>query len=314
MSDETAGSGGEARDTESLRALETGGLPVTAHKRIAEAESAGGTWSSDLSVAELAAVRAVGFEPLGLVMGSSVYHIGYQYGPSAAPVGGQVARGVYVEAFPCTHGYYHEGIRSGYNWEHRVFEAGITTARNLAMSRLVAEAQELGAHGVVGLRVRFDRPQRTAGNVEFVAVGTAVRRAGAPPLAQPFTCHLSGQQFAKLMRIGFVPAAFVLGVAAVEVDPGCAMEYQERSYVNQEIVQPTVAVQRCREIAVAHLEHEAGLVGDGVVGVEVSFVEHALGAGSHLYELQATGTAIRRFADEPLPAQPIAVMRLGGGR
>ena len=208
----------DARDAESVRSLEEGGLPVTARRRIREAEATGGTWSSDLSVAELAGVRSVGFDPVGLVMGSSVYHIGYQWGPRAFGLGGMSAQppglaGAYSETFPCTHGYYHEGSRSGFNWEHRVFEAGITTARNLAMTRLCAEAQALGAHGVVGLRVRFSRPAGTAGNVEFVAVGTAIRRRGAPPLAYPFTCHLSGQQFAKLMRIGYVPAGFVLGVA-----------------------------------------------------------------------------------------------------
>ena len=303
----------DERDAESLAALAQGGLPVTARKRIAEAGATGGTWGSDLSVAELAAVRAVGFEPAGLVMGSSVYQIGYQWGANAMSLVGSGGGYWYSEQFPCLHGWGHEGSRTGYNWEHRVFEVGITTARNLAMSRLSAEAAAVGAHGVVGLRVRFERPQGTAGQVEFVAIGTAVRRRGAPVLAQPFTCHLSGQDFAKLVRSGLVPAAYVLGVGAVEVDAGCVMEYQERSYVNQEIVQPSIAIQRCREIAVSHLEHEASLVGEGVVGVEVSFTHHPLGFGSELFELQATGTAVRRFADVPPQSAPLAILRLGGG-
>jgi uncharacterized protein YbjQ (UPF0145 family) len=301
------------READTVESLQHGGIPATARRRIAEAEAAGGTWSSDLSVAELASLRAVGFDPLGLVMGSCVYQIGYQWG---ANYGSGLLRGAragaYVETFYCEHAYAHEGMRPGYNWEHQVFEAGITEARNLAMSRLVAEAQALGAHGVVGMRVRFERTAGTAGQVDFTAIGTAVRRAGSPPLKSPFTCHLSGQQFAKLLRVGVVPAAYVMGVAAVEVDAGCTMEYQERSYVNQEIVQPTRAVQRCREIAVAHLEREAAQVGDGVVGVELAFSQHSLGIGSELFELQATGTAVRRFTDAPLPAEPLAIMRLGG--
>jgi uncharacterized protein YbjQ (UPF0145 family) len=299
------------RDAESALALEHGGLPVTALQRIREAEESGGTWSSDLSVAELAAVRGVGFTPVGLVMGSSIYHIGYQWGPRMG-MGMSGQAGIYAKAFPCLHGYYHDGMQTGYNWEHKVFEVGITTARNLAMGRLVAEAQALGAHGVVGLRLTFSRPAGSTGNVEFVAIGTAVRRVGAPPLAMPFTCHLTGQDFAKLMRTGYVPAALVLGVAAIEVDPGCSMEFQERSYQNQELRQSTEAMQACREIAVAHLEHEASLVGDGVVGVEVAFSQHRFSGGSHLFELQATGTAVRKFADEPLPEAPLAILRLGG--
>jgi uncharacterized protein YbjQ (UPF0145 family) len=39
-------------------------------------------WSSSLSVAEAAAVREAGFVPRGLVMGSSVYHIGISYSPN----------------------------------------------------------------------------------------------------------------------------------------------------------------------------------------------------------------------------------------
>ena len=78
------------RDAESVAALDRGGLPVTAIRRIAEAEAAGGTWSSDLSVAELAAVRAVGFDPVGLVLGCSVPPRGAQWGPTwAASVSGR---------------------------------------------------------------------------------------------------------------------------------------------------------------------------------------------------------------------------------
>jgi|HubBroStandDraft_1064217.scaffolds.fasta_scaffold21778_2 uncharacterized protein YbjQ (UPF0145 family) len=312
MPEEGADGGSDARDRASVEALDGGGLPVTARKRIAEAEATGGTWGSDLSVAELAAVRAVGFDPVGLVMGSCVYQIGYQWGANAMSQSGG-GGSWYSEQFPCIHGWGHEGSRSGYNWEHRVFENGIVQARNLAMTRLSAEATALGAHGVVGLRVRFDRPQGVAGQVEFVAIGTAVRRRGAPAIASPFTCHLSGQDFAKLLRSGYVPAAYVIGVGAVEVDAGCVMEYQERSYVNQEIYQPSIAIQRCREIAVSHLEHEAALVGEGVVGVDVSFEHHSLGYAAELFELQATGTAVRRFADVPPRDAPLAILRLGGG-
>src|ERR1700683_2973590 len=162
------------RDAESALALEHGGLPVTALQRLLEAEESGATWSSALSVAELAAVRGVGFTPVGLVMGSSIYHIGYQWGPRMG-MGMSGQAGIYAKAFPCLHGYYHDGMQTGYNWEHKVFEVGITTARNLAMGRLVAEAQALGAHGVVGLRLTFSRPAGSTGNVEFVAIGTAVR-------------------------------------------------------------------------------------------------------------------------------------------
>ncbi|HLI02108.1 MAG TPA: hypothetical protein VKV06_15070, partial [Acidimicrobiales bacterium] len=47
-----------------------------------EAPLAGVGWSSSLSVAEAAAIREAGFQARGLVMGSSVYHLGVSYSPS----------------------------------------------------------------------------------------------------------------------------------------------------------------------------------------------------------------------------------------
>jgi uncharacterized protein YbjQ (UPF0145 family) len=304
----------EQRDAESVAALEHGALPVTAVRRIEEAEQHGGTWASDFSVAEFTAVEHLGFHPVGLVLGSSTYHIalnwgGQQRGGGIAPAPG--GRGAYIVNYPCPHGYYHDGQRTGFNFEQTSFEQGIITARNLAMSRMVAEATALGAHGVVGVRLHFRRPGGTAGTVEFTVVGTAVRREGVPLLAEPFTSHLSGQEFAKLLRTGYVPAAFVIGVGAIQIYPGCGMEFQESSWYNQELQQLTDAAQAARSIAVAHIEREAALVGDGVIGVDVHLAEHEGGASGHLVELQAFGTAVRRFADEPLPEAPLAMLRVG---
>ena len=50
------------------------GLPPVAAARTAEARSSG-TWSSALSTGEFAAIRSVGFEPVGQVMGSAVYRV-----------------------------------------------------------------------------------------------------------------------------------------------------------------------------------------------------------------------------------------------
>ena len=41
-------------------------------------------FTSDLSVNEFLLVRAAGFEPLGLVVGPSIYHIGFQDGARGA--------------------------------------------------------------------------------------------------------------------------------------------------------------------------------------------------------------------------------------
>lgn len=49
-------------------------LPPIAAQRTAQARSSG-TWSSAVGTGEFAALRSVGFEPAGQVMGSAVYQL-----------------------------------------------------------------------------------------------------------------------------------------------------------------------------------------------------------------------------------------------
>ncbi|HWM95687.1 MAG TPA: hypothetical protein VNO54_01405, partial [Streptosporangiaceae bacterium] len=62
--------------------LDAAGVPHDAMRRLAELEAgkAGSIFTSDLSVNEFLLVREVGFRPLGLVLGSSIYHVGLQVG------------------------------------------------------------------------------------------------------------------------------------------------------------------------------------------------------------------------------------------
>jgi uncharacterized protein YbjQ (UPF0145 family) len=57
------------------------GIPASGVERIErmKQEVARGFFTSDLSVNEFLLVKQAGFEPLGLVLGSSIYHIGFQH-------------------------------------------------------------------------------------------------------------------------------------------------------------------------------------------------------------------------------------------
>src|SRR5215813_9118850 len=55
------------------------GLPPAARNRMTEIRGSG-TWGSALSTDEFAAIRGVGFEPVGQVLGACVYNIGYAGG------------------------------------------------------------------------------------------------------------------------------------------------------------------------------------------------------------------------------------------
>jgi hypothetical protein len=52
------------------------GLPKDALRRLSELQGEGGLFTSDLSVNEFLLVKEAGFHPRGLVVGSSIYHIG----------------------------------------------------------------------------------------------------------------------------------------------------------------------------------------------------------------------------------------------
>src|ERR1019366_4619932 len=57
-------------------------LPVHARERLSAMRidaTHRGLFTSDLSVNEFLLVREAGFDPVGLVVGSSIYHIGYQW-------------------------------------------------------------------------------------------------------------------------------------------------------------------------------------------------------------------------------------------
>ena len=122
------------------------GVPQDAMRRHAELRPGkpGSIFTSDLSVNEFLLVREVGFRPLGLVLGSSIYHVGLQIG------------------------------RWSKNQELDVLSQAMYHARELAMTRMEAEAQALGADGVVGVRLDVELKEFGSDIAEFIAIGTAV--------------------------------------------------------------------------------------------------------------------------------------------
>ncbi len=318
-----------------LRAVDAASdLPEAARERLA-ANAA--TWTSDLSVSELAVLRRAGFEPLGMVVGMTVYQIalqGYGWGYSTGGLstavggvgygrgmGGFAAPGVamggpppgyhgYWHSYPCPHiGIVHQ---PGFNYEDQLYERAISDAFALAVGRLLEEAAALGAHGVVGVRHTQRRIAVSASAVptlEVKLVGTAVHRPGAKPLAHPFSSHLSGQDFVKLLVAGFVPAGLVIGVGAVRSFGGCVAT-TGGNYAGGEFRQHSDAVGQSRHLAIAHLERSASDLGDQVVGVAVRATVGHGGEDSLLGEMLAVGTAVRRYRAHRVADPPMVVRRL----
>jgi uncharacterized protein YbjQ (UPF0145 family) len=248
--------------------------PQAADSRLATTAGAdpSGVFTSDLSVSEYVLLGEAGFEPLGFVIGSSIYHVGLQVG------------------------------RWGRNQELQVLTQAMYNAREMAMARMRAEADHLAADGIVGVQLRMQMYAWGQSCLEFVATGTAVRHLAGQgshlaPDGRAFTSDLSAQDFFRLLAAGAVPVAFVLGTCVYHIAHQGMLQTLRQAGQNQEMMQFTQGVYEARELALGRMQAEATHArSSGIVGVAVEVKNHVW--GEHATEFLATGTAIRRLADE----------------
>jgi len=292
-----------ARDAQSVAMLERGGLPLRAHERLYRQSSGGSSlrWSSDFSVGEYLATRAASLEPLGQVLGGSIYHIAYNAMTS----------------------------QQNFDGELTVFSQAIYDARNRALGRLRQEAALLGAHGVVGVRLERQAYEWGTNLLEFTAIGTAVRVAGAAPLERPFLSDLSGQETLTMLRAGYAPASIALGVCAYYVVTTWDDEWQMRNWggwSNSEMARLTGATYQARRGAMGRMSAEAHALGaDGIVGSNVAMETYEVRAyrtrpysneseaiEDHVIEFTVTGMAVAAIGRGHEPAGTALVLDLSG--
>ena len=251
-------------------------LPEGASRRLAELEN--GLFTSDLSVNEFLLIKEVGFHPVGFVMGSSIYHTGIQT------------------------------RKWGQSQELTKLTEAMYNARELAMTRMEEEALELGADGVVGVRLDVNYYEWGKDAAEFIAVGTAVKAESGVShrnaLGKPFTSDLSGQDFWTLMHTGHIPQGLVMGTCVYHIAHRGLGATLGSAGQNVELPNFTQALYEARELAMERMQDEAKKVGaEGIVGVQIQEKSHVW--GSHTIEFFAMGTAVRK-----LPAREIATPRM----
>jgi uncharacterized protein YbjQ (UPF0145 family) len=248
--------------------------PAVANTGVAGARSSG-SWGSALTTDEFAAVRSVGFEPVGQVFGAAVYAVGYTGGygcPGAWGSFGQVVEAMYQ-------------------------------ARHTAIDRMTTECAELGGQGVVG--VRLSRGSFPLGGLEFKAIGTAVRaQSAAYGRRTPFTSDVSGQDFAKLIMTGWVPAGLALGISIGSRHDDRATARQARwGSGNIEVAGWTELVNESRRDARRRLEDDVKRLGaEGVVIASMRMrvserdCPETVGRRDHIVEATFIGTAIATYS------------------
>jgi uncharacterized protein YbjQ (UPF0145 family) len=241
----------------------TEGVPQAGRARLEQNRA--GLFTSDLSVSEFLLVRQAGFQPVGLVIGSSIYHIGIQLAS------------------------YRQ------NQELEVLSQAMYQARELAMTRMEEEADRLGADGVVGVRLDIGRYEWGENMAEFIAVGTAVKHRGGElhraPSGRPFTSDLTGQEFWTLLQTGHRPVGMVMGSCVYHVAHQTMRQSLKQTGQNVELPNYTQALYDARELAMERMQAEAlEAKAEGIVGVDIH--ERSHGWGSHVIEFFAIGTAI----------------------
>lgn len=289
------------RAEESVRAIEAGGIPVAATERLTKLREGGSNFfTSDLTTNEFLLVRQAGFRPLTQVMGSCFYNVGWQNMPMG--------------------GYW--GYSSGGIMELEVQSAAWNEARRLAFSRLEQEAKLAGADAVLGVRITRGSYDWAQGLIEFAAVGTAVVSDGFEFEDEIFLSSLSGQEFASLVRRGWMPIGITAGSTVSYVMGGMqtvqALSGYRARMQNQELSELTEGVYAARQLTMRHVERQGHeLHAAGIVGMQIEQHQHRREVDQNGYKrldlivtMHVIGTAVAQIDDPDEPPPTYIALRL----
>jgi uncharacterized protein YbjQ (UPF0145 family) len=268
---------------QSLARVEQGGIPLSAERRLKELSAGGhaGAFTSDLSVNGFALCHQLGLKPLSQVMGSSIYQMGYQ-GSWGANYGS-----------------------AGILMELDTLSAALNEVRGRALVRLGEEARHVGADAVVGIQTRAGESELETGTLalEYVVVGTAVRREGAH-VQHPVLTELSVSEWAMLLQGGFEPLGIVAwssvfftsyvfgGMIGGGMMAGGSLTMGVRNF---ELTEFTQAIYTARETVMQRVTGQAASLGaSGVVGMKINHTvqPHTLSGGGMGTQRQLSGMMV----------------------
>jgi len=225
-----------------------------------------------------------GYAPVAFAMGNVAYSIG-------------VGRGI-TGAF--------KQLQKG---EVKQYSDIFTHTRNLALQRIVGEAQSVGANAVVGIKTSI-LPFGGTGVQEMLMVGTASRHDMSDAQFARMgvtTSDLTAEETWNLAKIGYSPLMLVLGTSVYSLGFVGGVMAAFKNYVKGEISELTELIYAAREESLGKVRQQASSIGaDDVVGVKTYIYD--LGGG--LIEFLAIGTAVKKTDSaktktDMLPAQVI---------
>ncbi|MBS1727432.1 MAG: heavy metal-binding domain-containing protein [Armatimonadetes bacterium] len=216
---------------------------------------------------EIYCLHKKGYSPGELVIGNSVWSVGFLGGIGSALktiAGGEVTQITDI---------IHQGRKS-------------------ALNRMEAWT---GLHGAVGITGVTNELVIHSGNIEFLSVGSAVHRDGYDATALEFTSSADGQELFCQLDAGFTPMSFAFGNVAYSVGLGGGIMGSLRSLARGEIKEFSNVFYHTRHLALERIQREAVQKGANcVVGIKTSILKFG-----GMQEMVMLGTASRHPAYGP---------------
>lgn len=226
-----------------------------------------------LSGNEIFCLGLKGFRPGDLVIGNSVFSMGFLGSLAASGrglLGGEVSQ---------VTGVIHEGRLEAYK-------------------RMVTEASERGGVGITGVTNEL---RTFHGNTEFLSVASCVHRASSSgPETIEFSSSADGQELFCQMDSGFEPLKFVFGNVAYSVGAAGGIIGSLKSMARGEIKEFSDVFNHTRHLALQRIVADAAHSGaNAVVGIETRTMRF-----QGVHEMLMLGSAARH-AKLPPGGQPV---------
>jgi len=227
-----------------------------------------------LSGNEMYCLHLKGFSPGDLVVGNSVYSMGFL---GALGTGVQTMLGGEVE--PVT----------------KVIHDG----RQHSLERMVAEAEKHGGVGITGVSSEIIQQ---GGVAEFLSIGSGIHHEGAKAEKLAFSTSADGQELYCQLDAGFMPLKFVFGNVAYSIGIGGGLLGAFRALARGEVTEYSDVFNETRHRALWRITEEARHAGaNSVVGIQTSILPFG-----GMQEMVMIGTASRHAAlPEEYQTRPI---------
>ena len=214
-----------------------------------------------LSGNEIYCLKLKGLTPGELVVGNSVYSMGFLGSMGA-------------------------GLQTVFGGEVTQVTSIIHEGRKQSYERMVQEAQQRNGSGITGVTSELTHFH---GNIEFLSIASCVHEIGQSAQATRFSTSGDGQELYCQLDSGYAPLQFVFGNVAYSIGLGGGLLGGLKSLARGEIKEFSDVFNATRHLSLQRLVTEARTVGaNAVVGIKTSILPF-----QGVHEMMMLGTASR---------------------